>query len=88
MIKRNVSANQLITLISEGSCDTEDCSNDAAENLALHHRNKLCLKIYYNRKQLLSCNNISQYYFFFLLYFDQVNAALVSIREFFQKQFI
>ncbi len=36
---------------------------------------------------MLSCNNISQYYFF-LLYFDQVNAALVSIRDFFQKQFI
>ncbi len=37
-------------MISEGSCDTEDWSNDA-ENTALHHRNKLHLKIYYNRKQ-------------------------------------
>ncbi len=27
-------------LFSEGSCDTEDCSNDA-ENTALRHRNKL-----------------------------------------------
>ncbi len=27
-------------MISEGSCDTEDWSNDA-ENSALHHRNKL-----------------------------------------------
>ncbi len=26
-------------MISEGSCDTEDWSNDA-ENSALHHRNK------------------------------------------------
>jgi len=26
-------------MISEGSCDTEDWSNDA-ENLALHHRKK------------------------------------------------
>ncbi len=29
-----------IRMISEGSCDTEDWSNDA-ENTALHHRNKL-----------------------------------------------
>jgi len=31
-------------MISEGSCDTEDWSNDA-ENSALHHRNKLHFKI-------------------------------------------
>uniref|UniRef100_A0A8C1X2J8 phosphatidate phosphatase n=1 Tax=Cyprinus carpio TaxID=7962 RepID=A0A8C1X2J8_CYPCA len=37
-------------IISEGSCDTEDWSNDA-ENSALHHRNKLHFKIYSNRKQ-------------------------------------
>jgi len=30
-------------MISEGSCDTEDWSNDA-ENSALHHWNKLHLK--------------------------------------------
>jgi len=33
-----------IRMISEASCDTEDWSNDA-ENSALHHRNKLHLKI-------------------------------------------
>ncbi len=33
MIKINVSANKLITMISEGSCDTEDWSIDA-ENSA------------------------------------------------------
>ncbi len=33
-------ANQNIRMICEGSCDTEDWSNDA-ENSALHHRNKL-----------------------------------------------
>jgi len=37
--------NQNIQMISEGSCDTEDWSNDA-ENSALHHRNKLHFKIY------------------------------------------
>uniref|UniRef100_A0A673JLY9 SEC63 domain-containing protein n=1 Tax=Sinocyclocheilus rhinocerous TaxID=307959 RepID=A0A673JLY9_9TELE len=38
-----------IRMISEGSCDTEDCSDDA-ENAALHHTNKLHFKIYSNRK--------------------------------------
>jgi len=44
LIIRNVSgeANQHILMISEGSCDTEDWSNDA-ENSALHHRSKLHL---------------------------------------------
>ncbi len=32
-------ANQYIRMISAGSCDTEDWSNDA-ENSALHHRIK------------------------------------------------
>ncbi len=32
-------------MISEGSCDTEDWSNDA-ENSAAHHRNKLYFKVY------------------------------------------
>jgi len=31
---QNVSVNRHIIMISEGSCDTEDCSNDA-ENSAL-----------------------------------------------------
>jgi len=31
-------------MISEGSCDTEDWSNDA-KNSEFHHRNKLHLKI-------------------------------------------
>ncbi len=31
-------------MISEGSCDTEDWSNDA-ENSALHHMNKTLKKI-------------------------------------------
>ncbi len=36
---------------SEGSCDTEDWSNDA-ENSALCHRNKYNFKIYKNTKML------------------------------------
>ncbi len=40
-----------IIMISEGSCDTEDSSNDA-ENSALHHKNILHFKIYSNRKLL------------------------------------
>ncbi len=38
-------------MISEGSCDTEDWSNDA-ENSALDHTDKLHVEFYYNRKQL------------------------------------
>ncbi len=51
--KKNVSwtVSQHIRMISEGSCDTEDWSNDA-ENSALHHRSKLHFKIYSNRKHL------------------------------------
>ncbi len=46
-----LAANQHIRMISEGSRDTEDWSNDA-ENSALHHRNKLYFKIYSNRQKL------------------------------------
>ncbi len=54
LIIRNVSweSNQYIRMISEGSCDTEDWSNDA-ENSSLHHRNKLQFTIYSNRKHVL-----------------------------------
>ncbi len=38
-------------MISEGSCDTEDWSN-VAEISAFDDKNKLHIKIYYNRKQL------------------------------------
>ncbi len=44
--------NHHIRMISEGSCDTEDWSNDA-KNSALHHRNKLHFKIYSNRKNVI-----------------------------------
>ncbi len=59
-------------MISEGSCDTEDWSNDT-ENLALHPRNKLDFNIYKQKIVILNCNNISQYY----CIFDQINAALL-----------
>ncbi len=36
--------NQNIRMISGGSCDTEDWSNDA-DNSALHHRSKLHFKM-------------------------------------------
>ncbi len=45
MTNVSLAANQHIRMISEGSCDTEDWSNDA-ENSALAHRNKLHFKIY------------------------------------------
>ncbi len=70
--------------ICEGSCDTENCSNDA-ENSALHRRNKLHFKIYSNIKQLFEVvktfHNITV-----SLYINQINAALVSIRDVFQRR--
>jgi len=39
IIKHELIIEQHIRMISEGSCDTEDWSNDA-ENSALLHRNK------------------------------------------------
>ncbi len=47
-------------MISEGSCDTEDCSNG------------------------FYCNNVLQYYCFYCI-FDQINAALMSIRDLFKN---
>jgi len=45
-------------MISEGSCDTEDWSNDA-ENLL---RNKLHLTIFKYKSDILNFNNCSQYF--------------------------
>ncbi len=42
-------ANHIIKMISEGSCDTDAWINDA-ENSALHHRNTLYFKVYWNRE--------------------------------------
>ncbi len=46
----SLAADQHIIMISEGSCDTEDWSNDA-ENPVLTHRSKLQLKISKNNKE-------------------------------------
>ncbi len=56
------SSNQHIRMISEGSCDSEDWSNDA-ENTALVYWNKLHFNIFSHRKL-----NISQYYCFTVLF--------------------
>ncbi len=51
-------------MINEGSCDTEDWSNNA-ENSVLDHRNELCFKIFKQNPVILNCN-----YFTILLFFD------------------
>ncbi len=71
----------IIKAFSAGSCDTKDWSSDA-ENSALHHRNKLHFKnIFKYKTVLLTLNYISQYSNFYCI-FNQINAALVSIRDF------
>jgi len=49
-----------ITMISEGSCDTKDWTNDA-ENSALHPKDKLHLKYVQTETNSFKCNNFSQY---------------------------
>jgi len=82
-------------MIFEGSCETDDWSNDA-ENSALAsqginsifkyiNRNKLHFKIYIKKKQktpILNCNNISQYYCFTE---DQISAHPSHAQETFFK---
>ncbi len=52
-----------------------------AENLALHHRNKLHYKVNKIENSFFNCNSISQYYC--ILHYIKV--TLVSIRDFFQN---
>ncbi len=66
-------------MISDGSCDIEDWRN-YSENSALHHRNKLYFVIYSNRKQLFFIVIIFHNINVFTVY--QINAALVSIKDF------
>ncbi len=64
----------------EGSCDTEHWSNDADIYFLCYHRNKL-KKIYIIKLEvILNCNYISQHFCFYCT-FDQIKAALASIRK-------
>ncbi len=72
-------------MISEGSCDTEDWSNDA-ENSALITETIYILKHSY-RKLILNCNNNITVFIAVIICFDQINAVLVSIRDFFNNNY-
>ncbi len=76
-IIRNVSwaSNQDIRMISEGSRDTEDWSNDD-ENSALITAINYILKYIKIRKVILNCITVLQYF-----WSNTVNAAFVSIRD-------
>jgi len=54
-------------VISEGSCDTEDWSNDA-ENSALITEINYILKYIKMGTVILNCNNISPYYCFYCIF--------------------
>ncbi len=65
-------------MISEGSCDTEDWSNDA-ENSALHHRNKLYFTIYSHRNSYLIViifHNTTVFTVFLIKYMQDKNINL------------
>ncbi len=68
-------------MISEASCDTKDCSNDA-EKTAVHPRNKLHFKIYYIENSNFKFK--TSYNITILLYFYKKNANLANIRDFLQ----
>ncbi len=62
-------------MISEASCDTEVCSNVWMKSQLWHQSNKLYFKIYN-----IQIENI------FSCIFEHINAALLSIKAFFEKQ--
>ncbi len=66
-------------MISAGSCDTEDWSNDD-ENTALHHRNT-----FKKENSYLNFNNISQYYYFYYT-FDKIRYEHQSCFSFHSSQ--
>ncbi len=63
-------------MVSEGSCDTEDCSN-GVENTDLITGINYILKYIQIENVYFYSNNISQYYSFYCIFY-QINAALVS----------
>ncbi len=78
-------------MISEGSCDTEDWSNGCWKfSFVITGINYILkyIKIetsYVNIYFQYVNTNTSQYCFYFI--FDQINAALVSIKDFIQKPY-
>ncbi len=52
-------------MISEGSCDTEDWSNDAENSALITAINNILKQISIENSFFLNCNNISQYYYFY-----------------------
>ncbi len=64
-------------MISEGSCDSEYWSNDAENSALITAINYILLYIKIENSYFY-CNNIKQYY----CIFDQINVALLSIRNF------
>ncbi len=83
IIIRNVSwaANQHIRMISEDHVTLKTGVMMPEFQLCITGINYNILK---KKTAILNCNNISQYYRFFCI-FDQINAALVIRRDFFQK---
>ncbi len=62
--------------------------NDLTENSALHHWNKSHLKIYLNRESLFLIVIIFHNITVITVFVDQINALLVSTRDFFITHYI
>jgi len=67
----------LILVISGGSCDTEDWSND--DKFSFDHRNKLYCTIYSHRTQMIYIRILFQIFCCIYCLFDQIYAALARL---------
>ncbi len=62
-------------MISEGSCDTEDCSNDAGFFFFFF------LHKFTQKTTIVNCNNISKYYCFTVLCYQNFGNMVVELEE-------
>ncbi len=67
-------------MISEGSCDTEDWSNDAENSALITEINYIFQYIQIHNSYIKLVIIFSNFTVFYCI-FDQINAALVSIRD-------
>ncbi len=64
-------------MISEGSCDTKDWSNDAENSALITGIYFFNIYIFKQKIVILNCNHISQYYCFYCMFY-QINTALIQ----------
>jgi len=74
-------------MISEGSCDTEDWSNDAENTALITGINYILTYIQIENVFIWNCSNISQYSCFYCIFY-QISAAMLSLRDLFLLSYL